>query len=117
MFNKPREGEPNHHTAAKLYERIPADGPLFARCRRENGLGWSRFKLGDTEAALEHARTSVSSAGDSGSLRMRATALNLLATVARGDEAEDARRRARAIAKELEDEALRVRFTPRPPAQ
>ncbi|MFO7561730.1 MAG: hypothetical protein R6X02_03715 [Enhygromyxa sp.] len=109
-LNKPRRGEPDHRGALALYERIPADGPLFARCRRENGLGWSQLLLGERERAQAHARASVEAAGDSGSLRMRAMALNLLAAASEGEEAERARARARAIARRLEDEALLVRF-------
>jgi hypothetical protein len=109
-LNKPHHGPPQHEQAIALYEQISADGPLFARCRRENGLGWSRLSLGDRERAQAHARASVEAAGDSGSLRMRAMALNLLAAASEGDEAERARARARAIARRLEDEALLVRF-------
>jgi hypothetical protein len=109
-LNKPRSGPADHRGAVALYEQIPADGPLFARCRRENGLGWSWLLLGDGEAARTHARASVEAAGDSGSLRMRAMALNLLAAASDGVEAERARERALAIARRLEDEALVVRF-------
>lgn len=109
-LNKPRSGAPQHEQAIHLYEQIPADGPLFARCRRENGLGWSHLQLGDRSRAQAHARASMEAAGDSGSLRMRAMALNLLAAASEGSEAEHARTRARAIARRLEDEALLVRF-------
>jgi hypothetical protein len=110
-LNKPRSDRSDHAGAVALYERIPADGPLFARSRRENGLGWSWLQLGERARAQAHARASVEAAGDSGSLRMRAMALNLLAaTLEGGDEAERARARARAIAHRLEDEALVVRF-------
>lgn len=106
----PRAAAGRHAEAIELYEQIPADGPMFARCRRENGLGWSHLSLGDRARAQAHARASVEAAGDSGSLRMRAMALNLLAAASEGDEAERARARARAIARRLEDEALLVRF-------
>lgn len=112
-LNKPRTGAPDHAAALALYERIPADGPLFARCRRENGLGWTRLKLGDRVAALRHAEASVQAAGDSGSLRLRAMALNLLAKAADGPRAQTARQRALQIAARLEDEALALRFRPR----
>ncbi|MCA9685968.1 MAG: hypothetical protein KC457_27595, partial [Myxococcales bacterium] len=78
-LNKPTVGEPDHHGAIALYRRIPEDGPLFARCRRENGLGWARLRLGEGEQARAHALAGVEAAGDAGSLRMRAMALNLLA--------------------------------------
>ncbi|MCA9558875.1 MAG: hypothetical protein KC583_09965, partial [Myxococcales bacterium] len=75
-----------------------------------NGLGWTLLKLGDRAAAERHARDGVEAAGDSGSLRLRAMALNLLARTVSGDEATRARARALAIAQHLEDEALAVRF-------
>ncbi|MFV8750566.1 hypothetical protein ACNOYE_08430 [Nannocystaceae bacterium ST9] len=109
-LNKPGSGPPSHHAAAALYERIPFDGPLFARCRRESGLGWTKLQLGERERAREHALASVRAAGDSGSLRLRAMALNLLAACTQGDESSGAKARAREIAKQLEDEALLVRF-------
>ena len=112
-FNKPRDGsQPDHARALALYQRIPLkEAPPFALCRRENGMGWSRLKLGDREAALAHARASVEHAGDSGSLRLRAMALNLLARVLEGEPAANAKRRAISIARRLEDEALKVRFS------
>lgn len=110
VFNKPSSGPPDHHAALALYARIPEDGPLFARCRRENGLGWTKLRLGDRAAAEAHARASVEAAGDAGSLRMRAMALNLLAAATEGPEAARAKARARAIAARLEDEALALRF-------
>lgn len=113
LFNRPIAGPTDHAAALALYAQIPADGPLFARCRRENGLGWTRLKLGDRAAAAAHARASVAAAGDAGSLRMRAMALNLLARAVGGAEGEAARERALAIARRLEDEALAVRFSPR----
>jgi hypothetical protein len=109
-LNKPGSGAASHEAAALLYERIPADGPLFARCRRENGLGWTYLQLGERERARVHALASVRAAGDSGSLRLRAMALNLLANASEGDEAGEAKARAREIARALEDEALLVRF-------
>jgi hypothetical protein len=112
-LNKPTAGLPDRHAALALYEQISADGPLFARCRRENGLGWTRLKLGDADAAIRHAEASMRAAGDSGSLRLRAMALNLLAKATDGARSEAARQRALAIAARLEDEALALRFRPR----
>lgn len=114
-FNRPRAGAPDRAAALALYERIPCDGPLFARCRRENGLGWTKLKLGDRAAAEAHARASVEAAGDAGSLRMRAMALDLLAAATEGEASAAAKARARAIAARLEDEALALRFDRRRP--
>ncbi len=113
-LNKPAVGPPDHAAAVELYRRIDPDGPLFARCRRENGLGWSRLKLGDRAAAEAHARASVEAAGDRGSLRLRAMALKLLAAATEGETSERAMARARAIASDLEDLALAMRLRPRP---
>lgn len=109
-YNRPRHGAPDHAAALALYARIPADGPLFARCRRENGLGWTRLGMGDRAAAVAHAQASVEAAGDAGSLRLRAMALNLLAAASEGEAAARAKARAVAIAAHLEDEALALRF-------
>ncbi len=109
-LNKPRHGPPDHEAALALYRQIPADGPLFARVRHHNGMGWSLLRLGDRETARAHARLSVQHAGDAGSLRLRAMALNLLAETVDGPESTEARARAAAIAEALEDEALAVRI-------
>ncbi len=109
-LNRPGSSPASHRAAAALYESIPLDGPLFARCRRENGLGWTHLQLGERERARAHALASVQAAGDSGSLRLRAMALNLLATCSQEPEASQAKARAREIARQLEDEALLVRF-------
>lgn len=112
QLNRPAPGtEPDYRAALALYESLPArDAPPFALCRRENGVGWSKLKLGDREGAAAHARVSVQHAGDGGSLRMRAMALNLLARALPGKEGEHARVRALAIARRLEDEELRLRI-------
>lgn len=118
-LNKPPKGHgrPVHHVALVLYQSIPEDGPPFARCRRHNGMGWTHLHLGEGEAARRHALASVRAAGDSGSLRMRAMALNLLAATLEArhqhGDARQARARAQAIAARLEDEALRLRFRSR----
>ena len=112
-LNRQTDRPPDHKAALALYSRIPEDGPPFARCRRENGLGWTTLKLGDRIAARHHAQASVEAAGDAGSLRMRAMALNLLAKTSDGPAAQNARSRAAQIAAHLEDEALASRIRPR----
>lgn len=113
-LNKPRAGAPDHAAALALYERIDDRGPPFARCRRHNGMGWSLLRLGRRHEALEHARAGVRQAGDAGSLRLRAMALNLLAH-AHGDGAQalEAQQRAATIGLHLEDEELIGRYTTR----
>ncbi|XXY45960.1 hypothetical protein WME91_38750 [Sorangium sp. So ce269] len=56
------------------------------------------------------SREACRHAGDGGHMRMRAMALNMLARIVGGEEGAEARRRAMAIANELEDEVLRLRF-------
>lgn len=111
-LNRPRQGPADPAAAAALYRQIPAHtGPLFARCRRANGLGWSLLRLGDREGALAEARVSVAYAGDAGLLRLRAMALNLLAAASPEAERPAIIARARAIAQRLEDTALKARFS------
>lgn len=114
-LNKPRDGRaPDPAAALALYHGIPGDeAPPFALCRRDNGLAWSHLLLGDRTAAIAHARSSVEHAGDGGSLRLRAMALNLLARLLPGDDGEAAGQRALAIARRLEDEDLGLRIARR----
>lgn len=102
---------PDAAAAEGLYRTIPTEGaPAFARCKRSSGLAYALWKQGRRDEAADFARDSCRHAGDGGHLRMRAMALNLLARIADGAEAEDARRRALAIAHALDDEVLRLRF-------
>ena len=107
----PGDRQPDPAAALTLYESIPtAEAPPFALCRRANGLAWCHFHLGNRQAAIAHAQNSVQHAGDGGSLRLRAMALNFLARVLPGSQGDDARQRALAIARRLEDEELRLRI-------
>ena len=107
---------PDHAAAAALYARIDDAGPPFARCRYHNGMGWSLLRQGDVRSATQHAKASVRQAGDSGSLRLRAMALNLLAACQRDTPnlapsvAESTRARAAAIGRRLEDAELIGRY-------
>ena len=106
-LNKPTRGAPDHEAAYGLYASLPEVAPGFALCRRHNGLGWSSFKLGRTDEAIEHGEASLRIAGDVGSLRLRAMALNLLA---RATQDASYRTRAQSIAKRLEDQELLFRY-------
>lgn len=107
---------PDYAASEALYKAIPTEGaPAFVRSRRESGLAYARWKQGATDVGAAHARASCRHAGDGGHTRMRAMALNLLARIIGGDEGADARRRALAIARELDDEVLRLRFERRLP--
>jgi len=86
----------------------PATAP-FARSRRANGIAYGRFRHGDNAEALRHAELAVRYAGDAGHVRLRAMALLMVARVAPNAHGDDARERARTIARTLEDETLLAR--------
>ncbi|MEO5729768.1 MAG: hypothetical protein ABI134_18840 [Byssovorax sp.] len=110
--NKGRDGRaPDHADAEALYRSIAVDGaPSFARCRRANGLAYARWKQGHRDEGAALAREACRHAGDGGHLRLRAMALSMVARIVGGPEGAEARRRALAIAAELSDEGLRLRF-------
>jgi hypothetical protein len=99
-----------HVEAVALYSSIPANGPPFARCRRENGLAYAKWKLKKQEAAITHAHEACAAAGDGGHVRLRAMALSVLGKVLGAPDGDEAQRRAQAIATALHDEGLRLRF-------
>lgn len=84
--------------------------PAFARSRRANGIAYGRFRHGDVEAALQHARLAARHAGDAGHVRLRAMALLMVARVAPHEpEGAEALLRARAIGHALADATLLAR--------
>jgi hypothetical protein len=88
--------------ARQLYESIPSGSPApFARFRRDHGLAYCHWKLGDHGRACQHAMAAVSHAGDAGLLRFRVMALRLLARI-EPREAPELRSRADRMAAELE---------------
>lgn len=103
--------KPDHAGAEALYRTIPErDAPVFALCRRASGLAYARWKQGFSDEGAAFARRAAQHAGDGGYLRLRAMALNMLARIVDGPEADEARQRAAAVAAALDDEALRMRF-------
>ncbi len=98
--------------AEALHRALP-DGPEihpFARSRRANGIAYGRHRHGDREAALHHARLAARHAGDAGHVRLRAMALLMIARVSpRSPEGDEARQRASAIARALDDATLLAR--------
>ncbi|GAA4023602.1 hypothetical protein GCM10022247_54990 [Allokutzneria multivorans] len=73
---------PDLESATQLYESISADSPAaFALFRREHGLAYCWWKLGEHDRALRHASAAVDHAGDAGLLRFRVMALRLLARI------------------------------------
>src|SRR5205085_8569120 len=82
----------------------------FARSRRANGIAYARYRHGDRGEALRYAWLAVRYAGDAGHVRLRAMALLMVARVSQSaPDAEDARGRARAIGRALEDAVLLAR--------
>lgn len=96
--------------AEALYRALPDDGPAFARARRASGLAYARWKLGDRAEAAAQARLAAQHAGDGGHARARAMALQLLARILGAPDGDEPRRRARAIARELDDATLLARL-------
>ncbi|MDP2315065.1 MAG: hypothetical protein Q8P41_19350, partial [Pseudomonadota bacterium] len=95
--------------AAALDAVGAADADEDVPCWRARlvGLAWSAWKLGRADEAFAHARESIEVAGDAGSLRLRAMALNTLAHFLAGTDAgTKARARAAAIAARLDDQEL-----------
>jgi hypothetical protein len=111
QWNKGRRGPADPRAAEALYRTLVDEGaPPFARCRRASGLAYCAWRLGRADEAITLARAAVDHAGDGGHLRLRAMSLQMVARVGHGDEAKAASERARAIAHQLDDEALKLRF-------
>lgn len=107
LNNPPGGAPPDHRGALALYESLPRDDiHPFVSYRRDAGLAYGRFALGDRAAAVRLAEAAIGHAGDGGYVRLRAMALNLLARILGDEEGSAARGRALAIARRLEDEDL-----------
>src|SRR5262249_26308622 len=98
---------PRLAAAAPLYRSIDARSPApFARFRRDHGLAYCQWRLGDRARAARHAAAAAQHAGDAGLLRFRAMALELLAHI-EPQRAGPLVRRAEAIAREIGHEDLK----------
>jgi len=108
-----RQKEDDAAGAEGLYRTIAeADAPPFVLARRANGLAYARWKQGDHDGGAALAREACLHAGDGGHVRLRAMALQMLGRILGDTDAgRAARDRALAIAKRLDDEMLRVRFS------
>ena len=106
---------PDWRGALALYASLPpGEVHPFVGYRRDAGLAYGHFKLGDHVTALAYAQSALEHAGDGGYVRLRAMGLGLLARIL-GDEAGAvARARALGIARRLEDEELLGRIEHRP---
>jgi hypothetical protein len=92
--------------ARALFEALPDGVHPFASYRREAGLAYAAWKLGDPAGAATLVRRAIDHAGDGGYTRLRAMGLLLLARIAND---AGALARARAIAERLEDAELVAR--------
>lgn len=108
LENHPPPGQaPDTAAALALYQSIPAgDVHPFVSYRRDAGLAYARWRLGDRASAIGLAEAAVRHAGDGGFLRLRAMGLNLLGRILGDAEGERVKARALAIAERLEDEEL-----------
>ncbi len=97
--------------ALALYDRIPTDGPPFARFRRAHGRAWCLWRQGDRSAALSESRLAARHAGDGGLVRMRVLALTLQGHILRPEPAGAAVWiRARQMAEALGDDLLTAKI-------
>ncbi|WP_224242406.1 hypothetical protein [Hyalangium gracile] len=106
QYLHPVSGTPPDLAAAQaLYERIPGDDvPPFVACKRESGLAYVHFRLGDRARAARHVEAACRHAGDGGFVRLRISSLDLLAHILGEEGGREARERAMAAARRLEDE-------------
>jgi hypothetical protein len=82
----------------------------FARSRRANGIAYGLYRKGERDAALSAARKAATYAGDAGHVRLRTMALLMISRIGKASaEAQEARHRARAIARTLADARLIAR--------
>lgn len=110
-YRRARGADANVVAAQELYERIPPGSALpFVRFRRDVGLAYCAWKLGDAPRAAVLARAASEHAGDGGFVRFRVMALNLLARIVAEPERAVLEARAVAMARALEDEDLLVRL-------
>jgi hypothetical protein len=92
--------------ARALFEAL-APSPLpFVAFRRDNGLAYCAWQLGDRAAGVALARRAADHAGDGGFVRFRILALNLLARMLDEPEASEVRARSARLAASIEDEDL-----------
>lgn len=114
LLTKPGPGEVEDlRGALQLFEDIEDDKGPFVGFRKQAGLAYCTWKLGDTESGVRLARAAAEHAGDGGFVRFRIMALNLLSRMLPADEAREVNARAARLAKQLEDEDLMRRVAHR----
>ena len=102
----PRQGPPLVNEALQAYASIPEHPAPFVGFRRELGLGYCAYKLGQLDEAASRARSACEHAGDGGLVRFRVMSLGLLARVVPPAEAAPIAERAARLAAQLGDEDL-----------
>ncbi len=112
LANNPPPGQqPDPAAALALYRLIPSEGTEpFVSYRRDAGMAYARWKLGERGEAIALAKAAVEHAGDGGFVRLRSMGLHLLSRILGDAEGAAARERALAIARRLEDEELAWRI-------
>jgi hypothetical protein len=95
--------------ARALFEQLAPSELPFVAFRRDNGLAYCAWQLGDRAAGVALARRAADHAGDGGFVRFRILALNLLARMLDEPEAGQVRARSARLAASIEDEDLLAR--------
>ncbi len=107
VLTRVRDDDARFEDARALFEALPSDSGIpFVDYRRTAGIAYATWRLGDTDRAAELARQALEHAGDGGYIRFRVMALNMLARIVGGDEANALRTRAGRLAASIEDEHL-----------
>jgi hypothetical protein len=93
--------------ALELFASLEEDATVpFACYRRNAGMAYCRWKLGDADEGARLARQAADDAGDGGYVRFRIMALNMLSQMVEAKEGARINERAARLAKQLEDEDL-----------
>lgn len=108
QLTKPAPGEsPNFSYARELFEDLEQDPcAAFACFRRNTGLAYCTWRLGDATEGARLARRAAEFAGDGGLVRFRIMALNMLSLMVSPTEGRDISKRAERLARQLEDDDL-----------
>jgi hypothetical protein len=110
------DASPDLLGARALFERIAGDPEIpFVCFRRESGLAYCAWKLGDAATGIELAQRAADYAGDGGLVRFRVMALALLARMLPEPQASAVRERAERLAHLIDDDDLVARVRPRLP--
>ncbi len=107
VLTRVRDDDARHEDARALFEALPSDSGIpFVDYRRTAGIAYSTWRLGDTPRAVALARQALEHAGDGGYIRFRVMAINMLARMVGGSEANALRARSARLAASIEDEHL-----------